>query len=116
MSVPLAVTLRRYNPVERGYANGTTMLVNLQVWGKQAEYPRFSSRENPAYLQCAGGHYIAGERMRDGSPHAAEALSRQGRYQVVRDNLRVKEVKLDSTSGVRRIICHNPEEADRAEG
>jgi len=35
--------------------------------------------------------------MRDGSPHAAEALSRQGRYQQIRDNLRVKEVKLDST-------------------
>jgi transposase len=73
----------------------------------------FSSRENLAYLQRAGGHYIAGERMRDGSPHAAEALSRQGRYQQVRDNLRVKEVKLDSTPGVRWIICHNPDEAER---
>jgi transposase len=73
----------------------------------------FSSTENLAYLQRAGGHYIAGERMRDGSAHAAEALSRQGRYQSVRDNLRVKEVKLDSTPGVRWIICHNPEEAER---
>jgi transposase len=73
----------------------------------------FSSAENLAYLRRAGGHYIAGERMRDGSAHAAEALSRQGRYQSVRDNLRVKEVKLDSTPGVRWIICHNPEEADR---
>ncbi|MGE3663803.1 MAG: IS1634 family transposase [Pseudonocardia sp.] len=73
----------------------------------------FSSRENLAYLQRAGGHYIAGERMRDGSPHAHEALSRQGRYQRVRDNLRVKEVKLDATPGVRWIICHNPDEAER---
>jgi transposase len=73
----------------------------------------FSSEANLAYLRRAGGHYIAGERMRDGSAHAAEALSRQGRYQQVRDNLRVKEVKLDSTPGVRWIICHNPEEADR---
>jgi hypothetical protein len=73
----------------------------------------FSSAENLAYLQRAGGHYIAGERMRDGSAHAAEALSRQGRYQQVRDNLRVKEVRLDSTPGVRWIICHNPEEAER---
>src|SRR5690606_37928766 len=73
----------------------------------------FSSTENLAYLRRAGGHYIAGERMRDGSVHAAEALSRQGRYQRVRDNLRVKEVKLDSTPGVRWIICHNPEEAER---
>jgi hypothetical protein len=39
--------------------------------------------------------------MRDGSAHAAAALSRQGRYQAVRDNLRVKEVKLESTPGVR---------------
>ena len=52
----------------------------------------FSSRENLAYLQRAGGHYIAGERMRDGNAQAHEALSRQGRYQSVRDNLRVKEV------------------------
>jgi transposase len=73
----------------------------------------FSSREDLAYLQRAGGHYIAGERMRDGSPHAAEALSRQGRYQQVRDNLRVKEVRIDSTPGIRWIICHNPEEAER---
>ena len=73
----------------------------------------FSSRENLAYLRRAGGHYIAGERMRDGSAHAAEALSRQGRYQSVRDNLRVKEVRIDSTPGIRWIICHNPDEAER---
>jgi transposase len=51
--------------------------------------------------------------MRDGNAHAAQALSRQGRYQQVRDNLRVKEVKLDSTPMVRWIICHNPDEAER---
>jgi transposase len=73
----------------------------------------FSSRENLAYLQRAGGHYIAGERMRDGNAHAHEALSRQGRYQTVRDNLRVKEVRIDSTPGIRWIICHNPDEAER---
>ena len=73
----------------------------------------FSSRENLAYLRRAGGHYIAGERMRDGSAHAAEALSRQGRYQSVRDNLRIKEVRIDSTPGIRWIICHNPDEAER---
>jgi transposase len=73
----------------------------------------FSSRENLAYLQRAGGHYIAGERMRDGNAHADEALSRQGRYQTVRDNLRVKEVRIGSTPGIRWIICHNPDEAER---
>ena len=54
----------------------------------------FSSNDNLAYLTRAGGHYIAGEKMRDGSPDAREALSRAGRYQVVRDNLEVKEVRL----------------------
>ncbi|WP_344253384.1 IS1634 family transposase, partial [Pseudonocardia hydrocarbonoxydans] len=73
----------------------------------------FSSRDNLAHLRRAGGHYIAGERMRDGNPHAHQALSRQGRYQSVRDNLRVKEVKIASTPGIRWIICHNPDEAER---
>jgi hypothetical protein len=73
----------------------------------------FSSEANLAYLRRAGGHFIAGQRMRDGSAHAAAALSRQGRYQAVRDNLRVKEVKLESTPGVRWIICANPEQAER---
>jgi hypothetical protein len=73
----------------------------------------FSSDANLAYLARAGGGWIAGERMRDGSPDAQAALARQGRYQVVRDNLRVKEVTLDATPGKRWIICHNPAQADR---
>ncbi len=73
----------------------------------------FSSDANLAYLRRAGGHWIAGERMRDGSPDAAEALSRQGRYQDVRDNLRVKEVRLERSPDRRWIVCHNPDEATR---
>jgi hypothetical protein len=73
----------------------------------------FSSEANLKYLQRAGGHYIAGERMRDGNKTAAEALARQGRYQSVRDNLRVKEVRLDSEPGRRWIVCHNPDETTR---
>ena len=73
----------------------------------------FSSDANLAYLQRAGGHWIAGERMRDGSTDALQALARQGRYQTVRDNLRVKEVRLDSTPGKRWIVCHNPAEAEQ---
>jgi Transposase DDE domain len=72
-----------------------------------------SSDANLGYLRRAGGHWIAGERMRDGSPDALEALARQGRYQTVRDNLRVKEVRLDSTPDRRWIVCHNPAEAER---
>jgi transposase len=52
--------------------------------------------------------------MRDGSPDAHAALSRQGRYQTVRENLRVKEVHVgDGDAAKRFIVCHNPAEADR---
>jgi hypothetical protein len=74
----------------------------------------FSSDENLKYLTRSGGHWIAGERMRDGSADAQAALSRQGRYQTVRDNLRVKEVMVGDGDGSKRfIVCHNPGEADR---
>jgi transposase len=73
----------------------------------------FSSADNLAYLRRAGGHYIAGMRMRDGGHLVDQALSRQGRYQDVRDNLRVKEVRIDGAGDVRFIICHNPDQAMR---
>jgi hypothetical protein len=72
----------------------------------------FSSADNLAYLRRAGGHYIAGMRLRDGNPLVEQVLSRQGRYQQVKDNLRVKEVTVDEPD-VRFILCHNPEQADR---
>jgi len=72
----------------------------------------FSSADNLAYLRRAGGHYIAGMRMRDGNPLVEQVLSRQGRYQQIRDNLRVKEVRLDHTDQ-RFVICHNPDQATR---
>jgi transposase len=49
--------------------------------------------------------------MRDGNPLVQQALSRQGRYQQVRDNLRVKEVRLEQAPDVRWVICLNPDEA-----
>jgi hypothetical protein len=74
----------------------------------------FSSDENLRYLTRGGGHWIAGERMRDGSPDAQAALARPGRYQTVRDNLRVKDVRLGEGDAVRRfVVCHNPAEAER---
>jgi transposase len=72
----------------------------------------FSGAEGLAYLRRAGGHYIAGMRMRDGNELVEAALSRQGRYQQVRDNLRVKEVRLDGTDQ-RFVICYNPDQAIR---
>jgi transposase len=74
----------------------------------------FASDDNLAYLTRAGGHWIAGERLRDNTADVAQVLSRQGRYQSVRDNLRVKEVHLGSGDAVRRfVLCHNPEQAER---
>jgi hypothetical protein len=74
----------------------------------------FSSDENLRYLTRGGGHWIAGERMRDGSADARAALARPGRYQTVRDNLRVKDVRLGEGDGARRfVVCHNPAEAER---
>ena len=74
----------------------------------------FASDDNLAYLTRAGGHWIAGERLRDNTADVAQVLARQGRYQQVRDNLRVKEVRLGQGDGVRRfVLCHNPEQAER---
>ena len=71
----------------------------------------FTSAENRRYLRRGGNHYIIGERLRSGSPEAAAALSRQGRYQDVAGNLRVKEVRIAEDE--RFVICHNPEGAER---
>jgi hypothetical protein len=72
----------------------------------------FSSAENRRYLQRASGHYIIGEKLRSGSTEANTALSRQGRYATVADNLQVKEVTIDD-AGDRFVICYNPEAAAR---
>ena len=72
----------------------------------------FNSADNRRYLERGGGHYIVGEKLRSGQAEAKAALSRQGRYRLVADNLRVKEVRVDD--GVMRdrfVICHNPERA-----
>ena len=71
----------------------------------------FTSAENRRYLRRGGNHYIIGERLRSGSPEAEAALSRQGRYQEVAGNMRVKEVRIAEDE--RFVICHNPEGAGR---
>ena len=74
----------------------------------------FTSERNRRYLQRAGGHYIVGEKLRSDSKEAQAALARQGRYQTVAGNLRVKQVRLDD--GLKRdrfVICLNPERAER---
>src|SRR5215831_18685809 len=71
----------------------------------------FTSAENRRYLRRGGNHYIIGERLCSGSAEADAALSRQGRYQEVAGNLRVKEVRIAEDE--RFVICHNPEGAER---
>ena len=71
----------------------------------------FTSAENRRYLRRGGNHYIIGERLRSGSAEADAALSRQGRYQEVAGNLRVKEVRIAEDE--RFVICHNPDGAER---
>src|SRR5271165_5444077 len=71
----------------------------------------FTSAANRRYLRRGDHHYIIGEKLRSGSAEATAALSRQGRYQEITGNLRVKEVRISDDE--RFIICHNPEAAER---
>jgi hypothetical protein len=52
--------------------------------------------------------YVLGCRMRRQKEVNEEVLSRAGRYQTVKDNLEVKEVKIQDR---RYIVCRNPVEA-----
>jgi len=73
----------------------------------------FASEENRRLLSRAGSHYLFAEKLR-GSRDAKETLSRGGRYQVVEENLRVKEVLVRTEKGIRRyVVCFNPEEATK---
>jgi hypothetical protein len=72
----------------------------------------FTSEQNRRLLMQGGGGYIIGEKLRSGSAEVKAALSRQGRYKTVRDNLQVKEVRLGD-DGDRFVICFNPGQAER---
>lgn len=71
----------------------------------------FTSKENRRHLTAGAAGYILGEKMRSGSAEAAAAMARQGRYQDVTANLRVKEVKISESE--RFVVCHNPDAATR---
>lgn len=73
----------------------------------------FTSVENRAHLQRAGGHVLFGEKLR-GVTDSTAALARPGRYAVVADNLQVKEVWVgEGTTRRRFIVCRNLAEAHR---
>jgi hypothetical protein len=71
----------------------------------------FSSQANRRYLRQGEHAYIIGEKLRSDSPEIKAALSRQGRYTTIGENMRVKEVKVSETE--RFVICHNPQAAER---
>jgi hypothetical protein len=71
----------------------------------------FTSAENRRYLRSGDHHHIIGEKLRSGPTEADAALSRQGRYQDVTENLRVREVRISGSE--RFVICFNPEGAER---
>jgi len=74
----------------------------------------FSSRENLAQLKRAGGHYIAGMKLRAGTAEAKLALQRQGRYHTVAENIEVKQVIVGDGEGRQRfVVARNPREAER---
>jgi transposase len=74
----------------------------------------FASEENLRILQQAGGHYIAGERLRSGKETVGTAFNRAGRYKVVRDNLEVKEIIVgEGERRVRYVLVRNPKEAEK---
>ena len=75
----------------------------------------FNSEENRNYLQRAGGHYIIGEKLRQGTANR-QALARQGRYRKVEPGLDVKQVWVGEGETRRRfVVCRNLEEARRDE-
>jgi len=66
-------------------------------------------------LRAAGGHYIAGMKMRAGMTETDAALSRPGRHRTSHGNLGVDEVKVgEGEVATRFVICHGPSEAQRA--
>jgi hypothetical protein len=71
----------------------------------------FTSRKNRRALMRGGGGYIIGEKLRSGSEEVKAALSRQGRYATVKDNMQVKEVNIGTDD--RFVLCCNPAQAER---
>lgn len=74
----------------------------------------FVSEDNLKELQKAGGHYIAGERLRSGKVGAEAALERPGRFQVVNESVQVKEIFVgEGEARQRYIVVRNPKRVKR---
>lgn len=74
----------------------------------------FVSEENLRELQRAGGHYIAGERLRSGKAGSEAALERAGRYQWVKEGVEVKEIIIgEGEARQRYVMVRNLKRAER---
>ena len=72
------------------------------------------SQENLRLLGMGGGKYIVCMPMKRSSEVSTEVLERKGRFHLVAENLRVKEVIVDKGERRRRyVVCHNPQEQER---
>lgn len=72
------------------------------------------SKENLRTLQQAGGHYIAGVKLRSGQAEVETALSKRGRFTEVQEHLHIKEIIVgDGAARQRYVIAYNPQEAER---
>jgi hypothetical protein len=68
------------------------------------------SEENLAALRRGGARYIVAMPCRKGTEVVRDVITRAGRYEEVRDNLKVKEVWVGDH---RYVVCYNPLEAQR---
>jgi hypothetical protein len=68
------------------------------------------SKKNLQTLTAMGFEYIVGVKMRGFLEVRSQVLGRQGRYRVARENLHVKEVRVEDR---RYVLCFNPEEAKK---
>jgi transposase len=74
----------------------------------------FVSEENLKELQRAGGHYIAGERLRSGKAGAEAALKRPGRFHKVKEGVEVKEIIVGEGEARQRYVeVRNPKRVER---
>jgi len=65
-------------------------------------------------LQRGGGHVLIGEKLRASGEETHPALKRPGRFQTVRDNLQVKEVRMVNGSKKERfVVVRNPQQAEK---
>jgi len=74
----------------------------------------FVSEENLRELQKAGGHYIAGEKLRSGKEDTEAALGRAGRYHWVKEGVEVKEIVVGEGEARKRyVLVRNEKQAER---